>query len=400
METTTAHAICTRRRSQPALRPTISTSSPGPAYFRLKRLADVTASLALIVLLSPLLALIALAIAIESRGGVIYRQERIGSRRRKRGTDTDAFTWELRHFDFLKFRSMVADADTELHEAHIEAFVTGQLDPAVESFKLQRDPRVTRVGRVIRKTSLDELPQLFNVLRGEMSLVGPRPIPPYEIEHYEDEHYERFGALAGLTGLWQVSGRCALPFEDMMRLDLEYVKRQSVRLDLAILLRTIPAVISGRGGRLEPPTKGSINAATISMSGDPTGVAVIGCGYWGINYVRVFSELPDGAPVVVCDTREERLEEIGRRFPEDRAHDRHRLGAQGSRRRGGRCRHPGPDALRRHEEVPRGRQARARREAAHDRVERRQPAHRAGDRARPRSAGRTTPSSTTPACAS
>ena len=141
----------------------------------------------------------------------------------------------------LKFRSMCVDADSRLETLKQRNEATGPL------FKIRRDPRVTRVGGLLRRWSLDELPQLLNVLRGEMSLVGPRPPLPSEVEQYEDWQLCRLRALPGLTGLWQVSGRSEVPFHDMVRLDLHYIRNWSLALDFEILLRTIPAVLSNRG---------------------------------------------------------------------------------------------------------------------------------------------------------
>lgn len=145
---------------------------------------------------------------------------------------------------------MFCDADQALHQAHIHAYARGQIDatdPATTTFKLTNDPRITRVGRILRRSSLDELPQLANVLKGEMSLVGPRPIPLYEFEDYQERHKQRFAALPGITGLWQVKGRCQVSFEEQIQMDIEYVRNQSLWLDFKILLLTIPAVLSGRG---------------------------------------------------------------------------------------------------------------------------------------------------------
>jgi lipopolysaccharide/colanic/teichoic acid biosynthesis glycosyltransferase len=145
---------------------------------------------------------------------------------------------------------MVRDADPSVHVAHVNAFVHGRLegsDASGAAFKLQNDRRVTRVGALLRRTSIDELPQLINVLLGEMSLVGPRPVPPYEVSHYDQTHLGRFGASPGITGLWQVSGRCSVSFDEMVRLDLEYITKQSLAIDLKILFLTIPAIVSGRG---------------------------------------------------------------------------------------------------------------------------------------------------------
>jgi lipopolysaccharide/colanic/teichoic acid biosynthesis glycosyltransferase len=141
----------------------------------------------------------------------------------------------------LKFRSMRQDADQLLAQLQAQNEATGPL------FKMRCDPRVTRVGRVLRRLSLDELPQLLNVLRGEMSLVGPRPPLPSEVEQYEDWQHGRLRAVPGITGLWQVSGRSEVPFHDMVRLDLHYIRNWSLGLDVEILLRTLPAVVLQRG---------------------------------------------------------------------------------------------------------------------------------------------------------
>jgi exopolysaccharide production protein ExoY len=214
-------------------------------YHAAKRCLDVTGAAVLLVALLPLLLLVAVLIKVDSPGPVVFTQERVGSRRARR----PGGAWEVRTFRLYKFRSMVAGADSSLHEAHVKAFVEGTVDYAEERarFKLQADPRVTRVGAFLRRTSIDELPQLLNVLAGDMSLVGPRPVPLYEVSHYGPGHWQRFAALPGITGLWQVSGRCAISFDEMARLDLEYVRNTSLRLDLKILLMTIPAVVSARG---------------------------------------------------------------------------------------------------------------------------------------------------------
>ncbi len=215
-------------------------------YYLVKRVLDITlAGLALIVL-APVMLAIALVVKVDSTGPVLFKQKRAGARLRR---IDGKLSLEIGTFEMLKFRSMVQNADQALHEAHVKAFVEGRLasNGKGAAFKLTDDPRVTRVGRILRRTSLDELPQLINVLRGEMSLVGPRPVPLYEVEHYDQWHRERLNALPGITGLWQVAGRCALGFDEMVRLDIDYVRRQSLGLDAKILVLTIPAVLSGRG---------------------------------------------------------------------------------------------------------------------------------------------------------
>lgn len=216
-------------------------------YGVLKRCMDVCLSVVLIVFLFPLLLLIALLIKLDSPGPVIFIQERVGSKRQRFGLQR---VWVVQNFQFYKFRSMVRDADQSLHEAYIKDFVEGRARPSAESggkYKLTNDPRVTRVGRVLRKFSLDELPQLFNVLKGDMSLVGPRPVPTYEVAGYGPRHHNRFAALPGITGWWQVKGRCQVSFEEMILMDLDYIRNASLWLDLKILFLTLPAVLSRKG---------------------------------------------------------------------------------------------------------------------------------------------------------
>lgn len=218
-------------------------------YHRAKRVMDFTLALIGLVISAPILLCIMLLIKLDSPGPVFFRQSRIGARRRLQQGEA---TWEIHPFSILKFRSMQHNADQTRHMAHIQAYVAGTLTANDEQgqpkFKLAADPRITPVGHWLRKTSLDELPQLWNVLLGEMSLVGPRPVPAYEVALYQPGHFERLMALPGITGLWQVEGRGEVTFEEMMRLDINYVQRRSLGLDLAILVRTIPAVLRGRGG--------------------------------------------------------------------------------------------------------------------------------------------------------
>jgi len=195
--------------------------------FFVKRTFDIVVSGFLLFVLAPLLATIALAVRLSSRGPVIYRSFRPGI-----GGEP---------FACLKFRTMFTDADERQQE--LEQFNEG----SGALFKIRLDPRVTRVGRVLRRYSLDELPQLLNVLRGQMSLVGPRPLPQRDFDMLDDWHKKRYLVLPGVTGLWQISGRSELDFDDLVRLDFLYLERWSVGLDLAILLKTIPAVFSRRG---------------------------------------------------------------------------------------------------------------------------------------------------------
>lgn len=216
-------------------------------YFVCKRCVDITLAALMLIVVSPLLLLIAIMIKWDSPGPVLFVQERVGARRRPRD---GRVVWEIRNFTMYKFRSMVQNADQSIHQEYIKAFVEGSAAANGADhppFKLIDDPRVTKVGAWLRKTSLDELPQLLNVLKGEMSLVGPRPVPTYEVAQYQPAHYERLAALPGITGLWQVSGRCQVSFEEMVAMDISYVRNQSLYLDLKLLLRTIPVVLSGQG---------------------------------------------------------------------------------------------------------------------------------------------------------
>jgi exopolysaccharide biosynthesis polyprenyl glycosylphosphotransferase len=195
--------------------------------FALKRTFDLIVSLLLLIVLSPLLITIAVAIKLSSRGPILYRSTRPGI----------GFV----PFRCLKFRTMIRDADEQQIELEAHNEANGAL------FKIRDDPRMTRVGRLLRRFSLDELPQLVNVLRGDMSLVGPRPLPSRDFERLEDWHKKRYLVLPGITGLWQVSGRSDLDFDDLVRLDFLYLERWSVFLDLTILVKTVPAVLARRG---------------------------------------------------------------------------------------------------------------------------------------------------------
>ena len=200
-----------------------------------KRAFDLVAASVLLLLLSPIMLLLALLIRLDSAGPIFYRQERVGE--------------NGRHFYMLKFRSMYTGSDSKLHRAHVTKLIkeNGSLNGSHGSLKLKKDPRITRVGGFIRKTSLDELPQLLNVLRGEMSLVGPRPPIPYEVDLYQKWHKRRLEAIPGITGIWQVNGRNRVSFEEMVRMDIEYIEHQSIWMDMKLLLLTPLAVLSGRG---------------------------------------------------------------------------------------------------------------------------------------------------------
>jgi exopolysaccharide biosynthesis polyprenyl glycosylphosphotransferase len=204
----------------------------------LKRTFDLIVSALAIVLLFPFWLLIALLIKLDSKGPVFYTQERVGM--------------DGRLFLLYKFRTMKAGADAELHREYQKAFIAGRAEANLgndskPTYKLRADPRITRIGKLLRRISLDEVPQLLNVLLSDMSLVGPRPPIPYEVEAYELWHRKRLDMKPGLTGLWQVSGRNRLPFEEMVRLDLFYIENWSLLLDLKIILRTGFVMIGGQG---------------------------------------------------------------------------------------------------------------------------------------------------------
>jgi exopolysaccharide biosynthesis polyprenyl glycosylphosphotransferase len=197
------------------------------ADWAVKRAFDLVVSTLVVVVGLPLWLLIAAAIKLDSRGPVLYRDRRVGVGERE--------------FAMLKFRTMVRGA--EVLQAELEA----KNEAAGALFKIKHDPRVTRVGRVLRRLSIDELPQVLNVLRGEMSLVGPRPLPLRDYNQLREWHRRRYNVLPGITGLWQISGRSNLTFDDLVRLDFYYIENWSIWLDISILVKTIPAVLAGRG---------------------------------------------------------------------------------------------------------------------------------------------------------
>jgi lipopolysaccharide/colanic/teichoic acid biosynthesis glycosyltransferase len=210
------------------------TTAPRRVPEAAKRTLDIVLSLALIIAVAPLLLLLCLLVRLTSAGPAVFRQKRLGR-------DEEPFT-------LLKLRTMHTDNDDLIHRDYVTSLLSaGQIATAGESglFKLAADPRITPLGTWLRRTSLDELPQLFNVLRGEMSLVGPRPVLAWEAQMFEEAHQQRFAVKPGITGLWQVSGRSRLSMRKALELDVEYVIRRSFMFDLAILLRTVPAVFRG-----------------------------------------------------------------------------------------------------------------------------------------------------------
>jgi lipopolysaccharide/colanic/teichoic acid biosynthesis glycosyltransferase len=214
-----------------------STLAPSRWYQVDKRLLDLLITVPLLVLIAPMWALIAIAIRLDSRGPVLLRQVRIG----KNGHP----------FVCYKFRTMYADCDDTPHRRYVAELIKNGTPSDVsggkQHYKLRDDPRITRVGRILRKTSLDELPQFLNVLRGEMSLVGPRPPLPYEVAQYESWHLGRLNGQPGITGSWQVHGRSRVTFDQMVQMDIEYLERSSILRDIKLILLTVPAVLFGGG---------------------------------------------------------------------------------------------------------------------------------------------------------
>jgi exopolysaccharide biosynthesis polyprenyl glycosylphosphotransferase len=234
--------LLTREQSDPDLFPLDVDESIKTTRFHmaLKRVMDIAGSLVGLILFSPLMLLTAIAINITSPGPVIFKQSRFG----KKGI----------HFPFYKFRSMYWNVDDQIHRDYVENLIKGDLkkinqgDGKTPLYKMKSDPRITPVGKIIRKTSIDELPQFLNVLKGEMSLVGPRPPLPYEVEKYEPWHLRRILEVKpGITGLWQVDGRSTTSFDDMVRLDLRYVQNWSLWLDIKILVKTLKVFIRPNG---------------------------------------------------------------------------------------------------------------------------------------------------------
>lgn len=205
-----------------------TTNSSSVLYPTVKRAIDIVGSLSALILLSPVFFITALAIKLESKGPIFYSQKRVGQ--------------GGKNFHCLKFRSMTADADQVREKLEDQNEMAGGV-----LFKIKNDPRITRVGKLIRSFSIDELPQLWNVLIGDMSLVGPRPPIPSEVEHYTAHEMKRLSVQQGITCIWQVSGRSDIPFEQQVELDIEYINQRSLALDIKLLLLTVPAVLSRKG---------------------------------------------------------------------------------------------------------------------------------------------------------
>jgi lipopolysaccharide/colanic/teichoic acid biosynthesis glycosyltransferase len=214
---------------------TRSVARPRPATSLARRTLDVSIAGTALLVLVPVIVIAALAVRMSSPGPVLFRQRRLGR--------------HMRPFTVLKFRTMRADADSALHREYVRSLIATEPREGTPDnlYKLVIDPRVTRVGRFLRSWSLDEVPQLWNVLRGEMSLVGPRPVIEYEVEQYPEWYLRRFAVKPGLTGLWQVSGRNERTYEEMVRFDIEYAERRSLWMDLRILARTALVVMRRQG---------------------------------------------------------------------------------------------------------------------------------------------------------
>lgn len=227
-------------------------SKPPMGYYLAKRATDLCVSAGLLVMLGPVFVLAAIFIKLDSPGPVFFTQTRVGS---KRIETTEGPIWIVSKFKIYKFRSMVQGASSLPHRELVAAYVNQDTDSIARinggsdsgMNKLTNDPRLTRVGKLLRKYSIDELPQLWNVLNGTMSLVGPRPVPDYETEHYDNHAWKRLAGLPGLSGLWQVYGRGTLSFPQTLALDLDYLSRQSIWLDIKILAGTVKSVVSRKG---------------------------------------------------------------------------------------------------------------------------------------------------------
>ena len=228
--------------------PDISSKDCGErlADLTLKRIFDVVCATVLLIVASPLIALAALLIKLESKGPAIFIQERVGARYQNKN---GRIVWKTYLFRCYKLRTMRNGSDPEIHKKYLLQFRNGltKLGPKRAPYKLDRDSRITRIGQWLRRASLDELPQLVNVIKGEMSLVGPRPVPVYEIELYDEPHFSRLAAKPGITGLWQVYGRSRVTFEQMIDMDIEYARRSCLWCDLKLLMLTIHSVVSRKG---------------------------------------------------------------------------------------------------------------------------------------------------------
>ncbi len=221
------------------------------AYYRVKALFDGLFAFLILLFLLPFLAVIGIFIVLDSPGPIFFRQTRVGARLVK---TADGLQWQRYDFQFIKFRSMAADADSTVHREYVTALIQNDQQRMAELqgdhstvHKLTHDKRVTRLGHFLRKYSLDELPQFVNVLRGEMSVVGPRPALPYEVEMYRSWQLARLQARPGITGLQQVTARCTEDFDSQVRLDIQYIQQQSIWNDLVIMMKTPIAILRAEG---------------------------------------------------------------------------------------------------------------------------------------------------------
>jgi lipopolysaccharide/colanic/teichoic acid biosynthesis glycosyltransferase len=220
-------------------------------YYFSKRVLDFCIALLAIIIFSPVMALVAVLIKLDSPGPIFFVQDRVSVRRKVYNRST---YWQRITFRCYKFRTMVCNADPALHKAYVKALINNDCESMAklqgeetQVRKLTHDPRITRLGKILRKYSLDELPQFINVIKGEMSLVGPRPAIPYEVEMYKSWHYRRLETKPGITGLWQVTARSAADFDEIVKLDIQYIDQQSFWLDFEILMRTPLAALSSKG---------------------------------------------------------------------------------------------------------------------------------------------------------
>ena len=221
------------------------------SYYTAKRIMDFVISFILLALLSPVMLVTAIVIFIYSPGPIFFKQERVGARRQSRD---GRFFWKRENFHCYKFRTMKINADSSVHQAYIKALIendeaqmTALQGAPTQPRKLVNDSRIIRPGKFLRKLSLDELPQLWNVLIGDMSLIGPRPAIPYEVEMYKQWHLRRLEAQPGITGLQQVTARCITDFDQQVSLDVEYINNQSLWFDMKIMIKTPLAIISTKG---------------------------------------------------------------------------------------------------------------------------------------------------------
>lgn len=221
------------------------------AFYIFKRIIDVVISFIVLLFLLPVMVIIAILIKLDSPGPVFFRQTRVGSQKIK---DGESFLWKRHDFSIYKFRSMVNKVSVEVHREYIKAYIDNDEEKMTRMegtdsgmHKLVNDSRITKVGKILRKLSLDEIPQFWNVIRGEMSLIGPRPALPYEVNLYSPRHMRRLDAKPGISGLQQTTARCIISFDDQVNLDIDYVENQSLWLDIKLLLKTPITVFVQKG---------------------------------------------------------------------------------------------------------------------------------------------------------